>query len=379
MRSLIVSSLFIFLYGCSSQQNAMQAPPPQNLPVIKINAGSATTYTEYPASVEGTVNVEIRPQVSGYIDKIYVEEGAYVSQGQPLFKINDNLYSQQSNNAGATIQAARAALEKAQVELDRIKPLVENKVVSDVQLQTAKASYNEAKAALAQATAAKGSADVSLGYTLIKAPVSGYIGRIPYKTGSLIGRGEALPLTVLSEVRNMYAYFSMSESEFLKFTGNTSGKTLEEKIKQVPPVELQLPDNSIYGQKGKLELVEGQFDRTTGTISLRAVFPNDQQLLRSGLTAKIRVPATHDGLVVIPQESTYEMQDKIFVFALGDSNKVVSKHITVGGKSGNYYLIADGLKTGETIVYSGIQRLRDGNMIVPQPISLDSLLHADPL
>ncbi len=260
--------------------------------------------------------------------------------------------------------------------MDRIRPLVENKVVADVQLKTAVANLNAAKAAYSQAVSSKGSADITVGYTLIKAPVSGYIGHIPFKQGSLIGRAEAQPLTVLSEVNNVHAYFSMSEADFLAFLSGITGKSTEEKIKNIPAVELQLPDNTVYKAKGRVELVEGQFNRTAGTISFRAIFPNAEKQLRSGITGKIRIPSLHEAQLVVPQEATYEVQDKIFVFALADSNKVISRQIFVTGKSGNNYLVSKGVQSGEKIVFSGLQRLRDGVVITPQNISSDSVIHA---
>lgn len=378
MNKLITYILYagiLFLAACAGQA-LNPAPPPPSLPVIKINSGSATTWLEYPASIEGTTNVEIRPQVSGYLEKIYVEEGAYVSKGQPLFRINSREYSEFSISASASVQAAKAAIEKAQVEYDRLKPLVDNNVISPVQLKTAKANLDAAKAAHAQAISSKGSADITVGYTLITAPVSGYIGHIPFKQGSLIGKGESLPLTVLSDVNNVHAYFSMSEADFLSFISGFEGKSTEEKIKNIPAVDLQLPDNTIYNTKGKIELVQGQFDRSSGTISFRAIFANTEKLLRSGITGKIRIPSLHQDQLLVPRESTYEMQDKVFVFALGDSNKVVSKQISISGKSGNNYLVSNGLSSGESIVFSGIQRLRDGATITPQVIKTDSVLQA---
>jgi membrane fusion protein (multidrug efflux system) len=366
-----------YLISCAGQAMNPDTPPaPPSLPVIEINQGNATTWLDYPATIEGTVNVEIRPQVSGYLQKIYVQEGDYVSKGQPLFKINASEYSEYSNNASANVQGARAAIERAQVEYDRLKPLVDNKVISAVQLRTAQANLNAAKAAYAQAVSGKGSADITLGYTLITAPVSGYIGAIPFRQGSLVGKGEMAPLTVLSEVNNVHAYFSMSEADFLSFISKYQGKSTEEKIRNIPAVDLKLPDNSIYNAKGKIELVQGQFDRSSGTISFRAVFPNNEKLLRSGITGNIRIPSVHDNQLLVPQESTYEMQDKIFVFALGDSNKVTGRQIHVSGKTGNYYLVSKGLANGDKIVYSGIQRLKDGSMITPQPMAADSLLQA---
>ncbi len=376
MKKLFYSAVFLCFAACAGNQLNQTPPAPQALPVIQVSSGSATTWQEYPASLEGTVNVEIRSQVGGYLEKIFVEEGAYVNAGQPLFKVNNSEYKEYANNAGASIQVAKANIEKAQVEVDRIKPLVDNHVVADVQLRSAVANLNAAKASFAQATSSKGSADITMGYTLIKAPVSGYIGHIPFKQGSLVGKGDITPLTVLSEVNNVHAYFSMSESDFLVFISGIKGKTTEEKLKNIPPVELQLPDNTIYKAKGRVELVQGQFDRNAGTISFRAIFPNNEKLLRSGITGKIRIPSLLLAQMMVPQEATYEVQDKIFVFALGDSNKVASKQIFVSGKSGSNYLVNKGLASGETIVFSGLQRLKDGAIITPQNISFDSTLHA---
>lgn len=372
----------IILYSCGSSAApgaAMGAMPPPQLPVVAVVTSPATTYKEYSASLEGKVNVEIRPQVEGYIEKIYVDEGAYVKAGQPLFKINDRPYNEQLNSAQSSVLAAQANVQKAQVEVDRLIPLVDNKVISEVQLKTARAALDAAKAAEEQAKAGVGNARINVGYTYITAPVSGYIGRIPYKTGSLVGKGEDMPLTVLSEISEMYAYFSMSEPDFIAFKQQFAGNTIEEKVKKVPAVELLLADNSIYEQKGKISTVEGQFDRSTGTISFRATFPNAGGMLRTGNTGKIRIPQLLAQVVVVPQEATFEIQDKVFVFAVGDSNKVASKPIGIAGKTAAWYFVESGLKPGEKIVFSGTGNLQDGMVIVPQPISADSLLKVKPL
>ena len=373
-------------YGCSSsaaENTGMGMPPPQ-LPVITITTSPATTYQEFPASLEGKVNVEIRPQVEGYLEKIYVDEGAYVKAGQLLFKIDPRVYDEQLNNAKSNLLAAQANMEKAKVEVDRLTPLVENNVISDVQLKTAKAAYDAAKASVEQSKAMVGNAQINVGYTYIKAPVSGYIGRIPYKLGSLVGKGEDQPLTVLSDVSEVYAYFSMSESDFIVFKNKYEGNTLEEKIKHVPPVELILADDSTYTQKGKIELVEGQFDKTVGAINFRASFPNPSRILRTGNTGKIRLPQMFKSVLIVPQDATFEIQDKTFVYAVGDSNKIVTKPITISGRTTNYYYVSNGLKAGEKIVLSSqstmlMGGLRDGMRITPQSVSTDSLLHAKPL
>ena len=369
------------LSGCStsSAKTENAGMPVTELPVFKVVSTPATTYREYNATLEGKVNVEIRPQVDGYLDKIYVDEGAYVKAGQPLFRINERPYQEQLGNASASLLAAKANEEKAKLEVDRLTPLVENNVVSDVQLKTATAAYQAAKANVAQAQAMVGNARISLGYTLITAPVSGYIGRIPFKTGSLVGKGESQPLTLLSDINEVYAYFSMSEVDFIAFKNKVEGKTIADKVKKLPPVELLLADNSTYPEKGRIETMEGQFDKNIGAISFRAVFPNAAGLLRSGNTGRVKIPEQLAATLLIPQEATFELQDKVFVFAVGDSNKVVSKPITISGQNSSYYFVEKGVQAGERIVYTGLDRLRDGAVIAPQNMSMDSLLKLKPL
>lgn len=381
---ILISGLVLILSACSSssKNTGNQMSPPQ-LPVISVTTVQATTHQDFPASLEGKVNVEIRPQVEGYLEKIYVDEGAYVTAGQLLFKIDPRVYQQQLNNAKSNLLAAQANMEKAKVELDRLTPLLEYNVISEVQVKTAKASYESTKATVEQSKALVSSAQINLGYTVIRAPVSGYIGRIPFKIGSLVGK-EANPLTTLSQVNEMYAYFSMSEPDFIAFKDRYEGNTLEEKLKHVPPIELVLPNDSIYSQKGKLELVEGQFDKTVGAINFRASFPNPSRILRTGNTGKIRLPQMFASVLIVPQEATFEIQDKIFVYTVTDSNKIVTKPIIVSGRTANYYYVSSGLKKGEKIVLSSQSTLltgglKDGMPITPQMISTDSLLKAKPL
>jgi len=378
--AVVVISTGFLLNSCNSSSGTMlQTQSLQALPVITVNALPATTYQEFSASLEGTKDIEVRPQVDGTLDKIYVDEGAYVKKGQPLFRINDRIYREQYNNARANLLAAKANLVNAQISVSKLTPLVENNVISDVQLKTAKAGYDAAAAQVSQAEAMVRNSQISLGYTTIKAPVDGYIGRIPYKTGSLVGLTTPEPLTVLSDIKDVYAYFSMSENDFLQFRNQFTGNTIAEKLKQLPPVELLLADNSVYPQKGKVQTVSGQFNNSMGAISFRASFPNGGGLLRSGNTGKIRIPRSVTSALIIPQEATFELQDKVLVFVIGDSNKVASVPITITGKSGGYYLVEKGVKPGEKIVYSGLDRLREGVKIDPQLISMDSLLKLKPL
>jgi membrane fusion protein (multidrug efflux system) len=380
IRILLLITSIILLQNCSkAAENTNQAPPAPELPVYTVITSPATTYQEFPTALEGKNNVEIRSQVDGYLDKIYVEEGAFVRAGQPLFKIDSRAYGEQMNMAQANLQVANANIQKAKVEVDRLQPLVAAKVVSDVQLKTAKANYSAAVAAASQAQASIGSARINVGFTTITAPVSGYIGRIPYKKGSLISRTDASPLTLLSDISEIYAYFSLSELDFIAFQKKYPGATMEEKLKNMPMVELVIADNSIYSEKGKMSIVDGQFDKSTGAISVRAIFPNTSGALRTGNTGRVRMPQLLTNILVIPQESTFEIQDKTYVYVLGKDKKVTSKPITISGKTESYYFISNGLSVGDKIVYQGLGSLKDGASIQPKAISSDSLFKSKPL
>lgn len=362
---LLPLSLLVFLYSCASQPAQMNAgPAPAS--VVTINTETTTTQNDYTASIEGKVNVEIRPQVEGYLEKIYVDEGAYVQAGQPLFKINDAPFREQINSAKASLQSAEAAMLNAQLEIDKLSPLVQNKVVSDVQLKTAKATFKAAQANAAQASALVSAAQINLGYTLIKAPVSGYIGRLPKKQGALISRSDPEALTNLSDVHEVYAYFSLSENDFVQFKAHYPGKTLEEKLKALPPVGLLLSDNTLYPVAGKIDMIDGQFNKSTGAITLRAVFDNKEGLIRSGNTGKIRLSQQHKDAILVPQAATLEIQDKVFVFTVGADNKVAKQAVVVSGKNGSNYLVSEGVKAGDRIVYSGLDHLQEGAVIKPE-------------
>jgi len=361
--SLLAGS--VLLAGCAEQQAPQQALAPPALPVEAVHTGTETTYQDYPASIEGVVNVEIRPQVAGVLERILVDEGAAVRKGQPLFKINDAPFREQLNNALAAQQAAAGSVVSAQVEVDRFAPLVQNKVVSEVQLQTAQAALTVAKANLQRAKAAVSSARINMGYTTISAPVSGYLGRLQTKQGSLVGPTDAQALTQLSDVHEVHTYFSLGEDDFITFRKQYAGNTLQDKLTHLPPVALVLADQSTYPTKGKVDMVDGQFDKTTGAVTLRATFPNANGLLRSGNTGTIRLALAHPDVLLVPTAATVELQDRVFVYAVGDCNKVSRQAITIQGKSGANYLVTEGVKDGDRIVLQGLDHLQEGQIIQP--------------
>lgn len=381
----IAAIITVIFFGCKSyaDNGGGHHMPPPALPVIAVTSRPATTYQEYTASLEGSRDIEVRPQVEGYLTKIYVDEGAHVNKGQLLFKIDPQPYIEQLNTANALYAAAKASLESAEINVNKLVPLVQNNVISDVQLKSAQAAYNAAKANVAQATAGVQSAKINLGYTNVTAPANGYVGKLPLKTGSLVGKSTDEPLTVLSETKDIHAYFSMSEVNFLQFKDQFPGNTIEQKIKQMAAVELVLATDSVYTEKGKVELAEGQFNKATGTINFRATFPNTQGVLRSGNTGKIRIARELGNTIVIPQEATFEIQDKTFVYTVADDNKIQTKPITISGRITNYYYVSNGVSAGEKIVLSSqstllMGGLRDGMPITPQMVSTDSVMKAKP-
>lgn len=353
----------------------MEAPVPE-LPVLTLDTTTAMTTSDYSALLEGKVNVDIRPQVDGYLDKIFVDEGSFVKAGQPLFQINDQTYREQLNKDIASLHAMESALNAAQLEVDKVKPLVENKVMAEMQLKTALATLQTAKANVEQAKAAVASSRINVGFTLVKAPVSGYIGRIPKRIGNLVGKGDAAPLTTLSDISEVYAYFSMSENDFMNFSKGASGATLQQQLKQLRPVTLVLSNGETYSHKGRIEMVDGQFNKTTAAISLRATFPNPASLLRSGNTGKVRVEQLFSGVIQVPQAATLEMQDKVFVYQVADSNKVVRRILDLAGRSEDNFIVRDGVKKGDKIVTAGIETLMEGAVVKPAADTKDTVAPA---
>lgn len=363
--SFIVCGLFI-LQSCNKNEQPSQFPP-MELPVSKVEQGNGLVSKEYPASIEGITDVEIRPQVSGYLNKVYVDEGAYVRAGQPLFQIDSRMYAEQFNTAKAGVSVARANLANLKIDLDRRKELVKESIVSNIQIQQAQAAYEGAMASLTQAEATAQSARINLEFCTIKAPVSGYLSRINYRLGSMISPAGVEPITVLSDSHQVNVYFSMSENDFLTFQSSQVGSTIQEKIRQAPLVGLQIADGHLYEEKGKIDAVEGQFNSNTGSVTFRAKFNNPKNIIRGGNTGKIVIDQNFDNVTLFPIASTVNIQDKVYIFALDKDNKAVQKAIEISGKSGTNYMITSGIKVGETYIVSGFERLQPGMPVVPKP------------
>nr|WP_317168848.1 efflux RND transporter periplasmic adaptor subunit [Parapedobacter sp. SGR-10] len=364
----------ILLTNCLSgvSREKENTTKPLALPVHEVAYSDAVTVKDYIGNIEGKVNVEIRPQVEGLLQEIYVDEGEYVEKGQKLFKIDPSTYQENLNNMIATEQVAKAKLKNAKLEIDRLKPLVENDVISGVKLAAAQSDYEVAKATLDQASAAVRSAQINKDFTTITAPVSGYIGRIPKRVGNLVGKGDKEPLTYLSDVQEVYVYFSMSESDYLYFSKMQAHQDSihgvqynENKKLTFPDVTLVLADGEEYPKKGIVDAVNGQVDRTTGAISLRATFPNQGNMLRSGSSGTLKVTEVKKQVIQIPQVAISDLQDKTFVFVVNKDNTVQRRNITISGKSKANYIVSEGLSAGERILVSGFDKLTDGSVITP--------------
>ncbi|WP_316803502.1 efflux RND transporter periplasmic adaptor subunit [Pedobacter nototheniae] len=359
LKFLSLLALSILLSSCGGKQAENQQQAPLKADFITLEPTSANLLKKYPGTIEGSVNVDIKAQVSGYLEQIYVKEGDYVNKGQTLFRIKGDVFNEQVTGSQASLKAALAAQATAKIELEKIKPLVEGKVVSPLQLETAQAQYESASAQVSQARAALGSSKINANFAIIKAPVSGYIGRIPNRIGNLVTPADATPLTSLSEINKVFVYFSMSESDFITYAKDKKSGATGNKV------EVIMADGTVYNQVGELEMASGNIDQSTGTMALKAVFPNPDKILRSGGSARIILSKNLNSSLLVPMASVKDIQDKFFVFALGDSNKVEMKPIEIAGRSGNDYILKSGINPGEKIAINSIDILNHGMSVTP--------------
>lgn len=382
--SLHLFFTIIFFSSCGGDDKraagagGAQANAAKDYPVITIAPRITTLYSEFPATIEGQQNVEIRPKIDGYVEKIFVDEGTTVRKGQRLFQISAPQYEQEVLTAQANIKIAQANVNTAKMEVEKVRPLVEKNIISKFELQSAQFALQAQEAALAQANATLANARTNLGYTFISSPVNGVVGTIPYKMGSLVSGNTAQPLTTVSNIGNIYAYFSVNEKQALDFSKNIKGATSEARLATMPPVSLILANGVEFSQKGRIETAGGLINTETGSLSIRATFPNPGNIIRSGSSGSVRIPSTVEGAILVPQKSTYEIQGKTFVYLLSDSGTVNSVEIKIRSNTGGqYYVIEEGLKAGDKIVLEGVDGLREGAPIKPREVTVDSIFKSD--
>ena len=367
--TLAAGLLALSLAACGGKKKdqAQKGPPKiQTYPVLQLQPDTVTLYQDYPATLQGEQNVEIRPKVDGYVEAIYVDEGASVRKGQQLFKISAPQYEQEVRTARAGIKTAQADVDAAEMGVRKVQPLVARNIISKYELEGAQYTLESKQAALAQARATLANALTNLGYTLITSPVDGVVGTIPNKIGALVSSTSTTPLTTISGTAGVYAYFSLSEKALLSFVQRRPGATLQDKLANLPNVRLVLADGSVYQYPGRVKTAIGQVDTETGASTFRATFPNPGGLLRSGASGSVRTIQAKSNVLLIPQSATYELQGKRFAYVLGRDTAVYAAPITVTPTpDGQLFVIDSGLKKGQQVVLQGAASLKDGTKIKP--------------
>ena len=368
-------------------KNKEPQKPPKSIPAIEVNEMTVTTFQSFPTTIEGINNNDVRAKINGYILEVLVDEGQHVTQGRTLFRLETNTLGPNASAAksgitaaSANIEASKAGVNAARIEVEKLQPLVEKGIISNVQLESAKANLLRANSQLSQANAAyqqaqanyKGAA-ANADYSNIRAPISGILGKINFRKGALVGPSDPTPITSISDTRALYAYFSMNEAEYLDFLNNIDGKTVNDKIRNLPMVDLVLANESIYPEKGKITTVTGQIDPTTGSIQFRVSFPNPNGLLTNGNTGKIRIPKQYKNALVVPESALYEQQGNVFLYKIVNDSVVATK-VNVSARTNNMGIIKDGVKVGEKIAAQGVGTLKTGMRVNAQLTTTDSII-----
>ena len=360
---MVICATGFILFSCGNSQSGMKMGD-NEYAVATVTTTSSNQTKSYPATIKGTQDIEIRPQVSGFIVKLCVDEGATVRKGQALFQIDPTQYKAAFNQAKAAVETAKASLNTLTLTEKNKHMLFEKQIISSFEYETAVNNSLSAKAALAQAEASLVSAKQNLDFCTVTSPSDGVIGTFPYRIGSLVSPSIAEPLTTVSEIKDMYVYFSMTEKDLLQLT--KTGTSLKEELEKMPAVKLQLADGSFYSEEGKIDAVSGVIDQTTGSVSMRAIFSNKNNILRSGGTGNVIFPYTMENIILIPQSSTVEIQDKKFVYVLQPDSTLKYTEVKISDlNDGQNYIVTSGLNSSEKIVVEGVQQLHNGQKITP--------------
>ncbi|MGM9736338.1 MAG: efflux RND transporter periplasmic adaptor subunit [Candidatus Cryptobacteroides sp.] len=349
--------------SCRNGDDSSLTDKGMEYPTLEVELTDKVLSTVYSASIKGRQDVEIRPQISGLITGIHVTEGQNVSKGQPLFTLDQVACKAAVETARADVRAAAAEVELAGMTVDSKQELHNSGVVSEFDLKTAQNQLEAASARLAQAEAKLVNAENDLSYTIVRSPSDGVVGTLPYRIGSLVSPSTSTPLTTVSDNSEMFVYFSLSETQVLQMTEESG--SLDEAVARMPELELKLSTGKIYAHKGKVETISGVIDRTTGSVSVRAVFPNKERKLLSGGSGCIVFPVVLYDVIVIPQSATYELQDRKFTYKVVDGIAVSTEISVYPENDGNTYVVTSGLSVGDVIVSSGAGLLKNGTVIVP--------------
>lgn len=358
---LLVSASF---YSCSNKQVAHST---ESFPVTSPIVLDTNTYVDYVAELSAVQYVDVRAQVQGYLEKVYVDEGSFVKAGQLLFSINDREYKEALSKAKAQLQIARTEAKSAELELASTKILAEKKIISTIEYEIAKNKHEGMKARVDEALSQEAHAKQMLSYTSIRAPFSGTINRIPHKLGSLIEDGTLL--TNLSHNDEIYAYFDVSEKEYLDFMSKFTRKDKHER-----EVKLILANGQQHQDIGLIETMDGQIDDKTGNIAFRARFKNTSKLLKHGSSGKIRIEKEYANAILIPQKSTFEIQDRVFVYVIDDAGIATMRQVEILGRIPHFFMISKGVTVNDKILYEGTQTASDGMKIVSKFVSMNDII-----
>lgn len=355
--------LIVPLLAGSCKQKAQQEEA-STYKLFTVRRTNHTLQTRYPATLRGRQAVEVRPQVSGTITQILINEGAVVQKGQLLFVIDQVPYRAALMEAEANLKSARARLRQAKLDADSREQLHKEGVVSRYDLLSARSALDEARASVQQAEAALVQAKNNLSYTEVKSPVSGVASMTPWRVGALVSSSMEEPLVTVSDDAEVYAYFSMAENEMLNLMGQYG--SLEDAKAQMPPVALLLSNGERYAQSGRINAIGGTVDEGTGTVGLRAAFPNPRHLLRHGASATVIVPTTLRNCIVIPQSATYEQQERVFAWKVVNGKTQSAPLQVYKYNDGRNYVVLSGLKEGDVIIAEGAGLVREDTPVNTQ-------------
>lgn len=374
IRILTATALVGLIASCGGKQQEAPPKPIGTYKVIPLEKTNTTLLAEYPASLEGIMDIDIRPKIDGYIDQILVDEGQEVKKGQLLFRISNPQYSQDMQGLSASVAAAEAAVATAELQVQKTKPLVEQGIISAFELKNVELALQARKADLQRAKAQYSNAVTNVGYTAIKSPVDGMVGTIPYRIGSYVNSATAQPLTRVSDISTIYAYFSINEKQQMDIFSEIEGKTFQDKIAKIPLVNLVLSNGKAYTQQGKIETFSGQVNTQTGAFNVRASFPNAEKLLRSGNSATVQVPTHLENVIIIPQKATVELQDKRMAYLFVDGKVKAVPVVVRAVPGGKFFVVDEGLTEKDQLIIEGIGILTEGTEIKADLVKLSDLL-----